>query len=224
MYMRAEDGAAADRMVRLQLERRDITDSRVLAAMRRVPRTLFVPEGSRGEAWEDHPIPIGHGQTISQPYMVAFMTQALELRGRERVLEVGTGSGYQAAVLAALCAEVYSIERIGELSAAAARALRMADVRNVTLRTGDGCVGWPERAPFDGIIVTAAAPAVPEALRKQLADNGLLVVPVGDWKRTQELRIVRRVGAFFREERSIGCRFVPLIGCEGFPDGRADHR
>ncbi|HEY9593641.1 MAG TPA: protein-L-isoaspartate(D-aspartate) O-methyltransferase, partial [Spirochaetia bacterium] len=217
------ESAAADRMVRLQLERRDITDPRVLAAMRGVPRDLFVPPGSRGDAWEDHPIPIGHGQTISQPYMVAFMTQALELRGHERVLEIGTGSGYQAAVLAALCAEVFSVERIAELAVAAARALRLADVRNVTLRTGDGSAGWPERAPFDGIIVTAAAPAVPEALRVQLADNGLLVVPVGDWRRTQELFVVRRVGAGFRQERSIGCRFVPLIGSEGFPEGRADH-
>jgi protein-L-isoaspartate(D-aspartate) O-methyltransferase len=214
----AEENPAADRMVRLQLERRDITDERVLRAMRTVPRDLFSPAASPGAAWEDHPVSIGHGQTMSQPYMVAFMTQALALRGPEKVLEVGTGSGYQAAVLSELCTAVFSIERIPELAAHAARVLSSLHVRNVTLRTADGSRGWPEHGPFDRIIVTAAAPAVPGALCDQLADNGILVIPVGDWRRVQDIWIVRRAGEFLSQERSIGCRFVPLIGVDGFPE------
>jgi protein-L-isoaspartate(D-aspartate) O-methyltransferase len=208
----------AERMVRLQIESRDIRDPRVLEAMRRVPRHLFVPAGSRATAYEDHPIGIGHKQTISQPYMVAFMTDALELRGGERVLEIGTGSGYQAAVLAELCREVCTVERIPQLAAAAAETLRSLGYTNVSLRTGDGCEGWPERAPFDRILVAAAAPAVPEALRAQLADNGVMVIPVGDWRRTQEIVVARRTAGAVAIERSIGCRFVPLIGRGGFPE------
>jgi protein-L-isoaspartate(D-aspartate) O-methyltransferase len=213
-----EQNAAAERMVKLQLEKRDIRDARVLDAMRRVPRHLFVPPGSRSLAYEDHPIPIGQGQTISQPYMVAFMTQALELRGGERVLEIGTGSGYQTAILAEICREVFSIERIHELAEAAESALTALGYRNIRLLVGDGSEGWPAQAPFDGILVAAAAPSIPQKLRDQLADNGVMVIPVGDWRRTQEILVARRTGGTVTIERSIGCRFVPLIGAGGFPE------
>jgi protein-L-isoaspartate(D-aspartate) O-methyltransferase len=213
-----EENPAAQRMVRLQIENRDVRDPRVLDAMKRVPRHLFVPPGSRATAYEDHPVSIGHRQTISQPYMVAFMTEALELNGNEKVLEVGTGSGYQTAILAELSREVYSVERIPELAAAARQALMTLGYQNVCLRTGDGSEGWPEQAPFDRVLVAAAAPAVPDALRAQLADNGVMVIPVGDWRRTQEIVVARRTGAAIRIERSIGCRFVPLIGRGGFPE------
>lgn len=209
--------AAAERMVRLQLKTRDIVDSRVLDAMCRVPREAFVPPGSRASAYEDCPLPIGHHQTISQPYMVAFMTQALALGGRERVLEVGTGSGYQAAVLAELSAQVYSVERIPELAAMARRAVESLGYCNVSIRVGDGSEGWPEEAPFDRILVGAAAPAVPPVLGEQLADNGILVVPVGDWRQTQIVMLVRKTGRTLVVEQTIGCRFVPLIGTGGFP-------
>jgi protein-L-isoaspartate(D-aspartate) O-methyltransferase len=213
-----EENPAAQRMVRLQIENRDIRDPRVLDAMRWVPRHLFVPVGSRATAYEDHPVSIGHRQTISQPYMVAFMTDALELRGGEKVLEIGTGSGYQTAILAELSREVYSVERIPELAEAARQVLESLGYRNVNLRTGDGCEGWPESAPFDRILVAAAAPDVPESLRSQLADNGVMVIPVGDWRRTQEIVVARRTGAVIAIEHSIGCRFVPLIGRGGFPE------
>jgi protein-L-isoaspartate(D-aspartate) O-methyltransferase len=213
-----EQNAAAERMVKLQLEKRDIRDARVLDAMRRVPRHLFVPPGSRSLAYEDHPIPIGQGQTISQPYMVAFMTQALELRGGERVLEIGTGSGYQTAILAEICREVFSIERIHELAEAAESALTALGYRNIRLLVGDGSEGWPAQAPFDGILVAAAAPSIPQKLRDQLADNGVMVIPVGDWRRTQEILVARMTGGTVTIERSIGCRFVPLIGAGGFPE------
>ncbi len=208
----------AERMVRLQIQNRDITDARLLEAMRTVPRHAFVPPGSRVSAYGDYPVPIGHGQTISQPYMVAFMTQLLCLRGREKVLEVGTGSGYQTAVLAALAAHVCTVERIPELAAAAEKTLRELGVTNVSFRTGDGGDGWAEEAPFDCVIITAAAPAVPAALRAQLADNGVMVLPVGDWRRSQTIVTVRRTGGSFISQESIGCRFVPLIGQGGFPD------
>jgi len=213
-----EQNAAAQRMVKLQIEKRDIRDTRVLEAMRSVPRHLFIPSGSRSLAYEDHPVPIGQGQTISQPYMVAFMTQALELRGGERVLEIGTGSGYQTAILAELCREVFSIERIPELAAAAENALANLWYMNIRLRVGDGSEGWPEHAPFDGILVAAAAPSIPQRLRDQLADNGVMVIPVGDWRRVQEILVARRSGGTVTVERSIGCRFVPLIGTGGFPE------
>jgi protein-L-isoaspartate(D-aspartate) O-methyltransferase len=212
------NNAAAERMVKLQIENRDVRDARVLEAMRRVPRHLFVPPGSRSLAYEDHPVSIGAGQTISQPYMVAFMTQALELRGGERVLEVGTGSGYQTAILAELCRTVFSVERIPELAAAAESSLSALGYRNISLRVGDGSEGWPEHAPFDGILVAAAAPSIPRGLRDQLADNGVMVIPVGDWRRTQEILVARRAGGTVTVERSIGCRFVPLIGAGGFPE------
>jgi protein-L-isoaspartate(D-aspartate) O-methyltransferase len=214
--IRWEKNSPAERMVKLQIENRDVRDERVLAAMKVIPRHLFVPPGSRHGAYGDYPVAIGHGQTISQPYMVAFMTQALSLRGPERTLEIGTGSGYQTAVLSELCAEVYTIERIAPLAEAAERTLATLGITNVFFRTGDGGAGWPERAPFDRIIVTAAAPAIPAVLAGQLADNGILVVPVGDWRRSQVVMVVKRIGSSFVSEESIGCRFVPLIGCGGF--------
>jgi protein-L-isoaspartate(D-aspartate) O-methyltransferase len=213
-----EQNNPAERMVRLQVEPRDVRDQRVLSAMRSVPRHLFVPPGSREAAYEDHPIAIGYGQTISQPYIVAFMTEALELRGGERVLEVGTGSGYQTAILAELCAEVFSVERIPELADRARGILAEQGYSNVSVRTGDGSEGWPEKAPFDAIMVTAAAPEVPAALRDQMADNGLLVIPVGDIRGAQELVVLRRVGSSISVSASIGCRFVPLLGRGGFPE------
>ena len=213
-----ERNEAAARMVKLQIENRDVRDSRVLEAMRRIPRHLFVPPGSRALAYDDSPLPIGQRQTISQPYIVAFMTQALDLRGGERVLEIGTGSGYQTAVLAELCREVFSIERIPELAEAAGNTLAALGYANVMLRVGDGSEGWLNAAPFDAILVTAAAPLIPPALRNQLADNGVMVVPVGDWRRSQEIMVARRNGGAVTVERSIGCRFVPLIGTGGFPE------
>ena len=163
-------------------------------------------------------MPIGRGQTISQPFMVALMSEALGLHGSERVLEVGTGSGYQAAVLGELAAEVFSVERIAELAGTAARTLEDLGCANVTVVIGDGCRGLLEHAPFDAILVAAAAPSVPAALRDQLADGGILVVPIGESAAVQVLTIVRRTGARFTSEEGTGCRFVPLIG-EGAFDG-----
>ncbi len=217
-----ESSEPAERMVRLQIESRQVTDRRVLDAMRRVPRHLFVPSGGRAAAYEDRPVSIGHGQTISQPYIVAFMIELLELRGSERVLEVGTGSGYQTAILSELSAQVYSVERIAPLAERARDTLVELGCTNVWIRLGDGSVGWREEAPFDRIVVAAAAPAIPEALREQLADNGVLVMPVGDLRGTQDLVVARRVGASVSVRQSIGCRFVPLVGRGGFADGGPD--
>jgi protein-L-isoaspartate(D-aspartate) O-methyltransferase len=213
-----DPNASAQRMVRLQIESRQVTDPRVLEAMRRVPRDRFVPPGSRGAAWDDHPVGIGHGQTISQPYIVAFMSELLELRGPERVLEVGTGSGYQTAVLCELCAFVVSVERIPELAERARTVLQDLGYGNATVRVGDGSLGWPEEAPFDRILVAAAAPNVPAGLCAQLVDNGLIVMPVGDLRGAQELVVARRSGASISLRTSIGCRFVPLLGAGGFPE------
>ena len=204
--------------MRRQIEPRGVRDARVLDAMRRVPRDRFVPEAHRADAWADRPVPIGRGQTISQPFMVALMSEALGLHGGERVLEVGTGSGYQAAVLGELAAEVFTVERIAELAGAAARTLEELGYANVTVVVGDGCRGLREHAPFDAILVAAAAPSVPPALREQLADGGVLVVPIGESAAVQVLTVVRRAGARFTSEEGTGCRFVPLIG-EGAFDG-----
>ncbi|HSB60975.1 MAG TPA: protein-L-isoaspartate(D-aspartate) O-methyltransferase [Vicinamibacteria bacterium] len=165
-------------MVEEQIAAREVRDARTLAAMRKVPRHLFVPAASVREAYEDHPLPIGHGQTISQPYIVAFMTEALGLEGGETVLEVGTGSGYQAAVLAEIAARVYTIEIVAPLAEEAAERLRRLGYANVQVRAGDGYLGWPEAAPFDAVIVTAAAPRIPEPLKAQLRDGGRLILPV----------------------------------------------
>ncbi|MGP9833009.1 protein-L-isoaspartate(D-aspartate) O-methyltransferase [Marinobacter sp. NSM] len=204
-------------MVRYQLAGRGIFDSRVLEAMDRVPRERFIPEHLAGEAYEDYPLPIGWGQTISQPYIVALMAQALQLEGRERVLDIGTGSGYAAAVLASLALEVFSIERIPELAEQARRNLEQAGFSQVHVHCGDGTLGWPEAAPFDGICVAAGAPAVPETLKQQLAVGGRLIIPVGSEHSVQRLVcITRRTDADFEREDFGDVRFVPLLGEQGW--------
>lgn len=204
-------------MVARQLRARDISDERVLEAMERVPRELFVPEHERGHAYADAALPIGHGQTISQPYMVARITEALALRPGERVLDVGTGSGYQAAVLAELGAEVVTIERIPELAESARASLAAAGYPQVDVRVGDGTLGVAELAPFDAIAVAAAAPAFPETLYEQLRPRGRLVVPVGG-EHVQRLEVIVRSPEGPAVVHSVPCRFVPLRGQEGFAD------
>jgi protein-L-isoaspartate(D-aspartate) O-methyltransferase len=196
-------------MVEEQLRALDISSPRVLEAMRRVPRHLFVPEPVRSEAYGDRPLPIGHDQTISQPYIVAFMTQALELEPSHRVLEIGTGSGYQAAVLAELAQTVYTIEIVAPLAERARRSLTMLGYRNIDVRTGNGYLGWPERAPFDRIIVTAAPPDIPSALVEQLKVGGLMAIPVGTT--SQELRILRRTKSGLDTLKTLPVRFVPMV-------------
>ncbi len=209
--------AARAEMVERQLRRRGITDGRVLAAMRRVPRELFVPERLVARAYDDGALPIGHRQTISQPFVVATICSLLALEGHERVLDVGTGSGYQAAVLAELAAEVVTIERVAALANEARTKLAASGYANVDVHVGDGSLGVPERAPFDGIAVAAAAPTVPPALYAQLAEGGRLVLPRGSrWG--QELVLVERGPDRPIERTSIPCRFVPLLGDEGFGD------
>ena len=198
-------------MVRNQLEPRGIADERVLQAMREVPRHAFVPAEWRHEAYGDHPIPIAEAQTISQPYMVALMIEHLRLRGRERVLEIGTGSGYQAAVLSRLAAEVYTVECFPSLAAGARLVLQRLGYENVWVVHADGCRGHVERAPYHGIIVAAAAPFIPAPLWSQLADGGRLVIPVGG-SEGQRLIIVTRQADTFIEEITVPCRFVPLLG------------
>jgi protein-L-isoaspartate(D-aspartate) O-methyltransferase len=202
-------------MVERQLRRRGIADERVLEAMGEVPREAFVPEGLRGRAYADSALPIGEGQTISQPWIVAAVCQALGLEGRERVLEVGSGSGYSAAVLSGLAAEVIGIERHESLAADARRALDGLGVENVELLVGDGTRGVPERAPFDSIAVHATAPAPPQTLLAQLTDGGRLVVPIVA-EGADLLTLFRRAGSELRREEIAPCRFVPLIGEEGF--------
>ena len=201
---------ARERMVREQIEARGVTDARTLAAMRAVERHRFVPPELADLAYADHPLPIGSGQTISQPYIVAVMTEALALHGGEKVLEIGTGSGYQAAVLAAIGAKVYTIEIVPALADEARARLARLGYRAVQVRQGNGWKGWPEEAPFDAILVTAAAPEVPEALRRQLRDGGRLVLPVGE--ADQELRVLTRQGDAYHEQRLFPVRFVPLVG------------
>jgi protein-L-isoaspartate(D-aspartate) O-methyltransferase len=217
--MEADNGlrSARLRMVDEQLRARDIVDERVLAAMERVPRELFVPEGERHRAYADAALPIGHGQTISQPYMVARICEALSLTGDERVLDVGTGSGYQAAVLAELGAAVHTIERIPELAEQARENLAAAGYEQVQVHVGDGTLGLPEEAPFEAIAVAAAAPGLPRRLYDQLEPRGRLVVPVGGrWG--QRLEVIVRSPEGPAIVRSVPCRFVPLVGAEGFED------
>lgn len=197
------------RMVEEQLAARDIRDPRVLEVMRRIPRHEFVPEDYRDQAYIDAPLPIGEGQTISQPYIVAFMTQALDVQPEHRVLEIGTGSGYQAAVLASLAKTVYTIEIVPSLAERARNTLDRLGFKNVHVRTGDGYLGWPEEAPFDRVMVTAAPPAVPKALVDQLKVGGLMAIPVGT--DVQELRILRRTEGGTETLDTLPVRFVPMV-------------
>jgi protein-L-isoaspartate(D-aspartate) O-methyltransferase len=208
---------ARQNMVINQIQARGIKDPRLLKAMAKVPRHLFVDEALQGQAYNDYPLPIGEKQTISQPYIVALMTEALELTLDDRVLEVGTGSGYQTAILAELCAKVYSIERIQSLVAKARKIFDQLGYLNIVVTIGDGTMGWKEYAPFDAILVTAGAPEVPKPLMEQLADGGRLVVPVGDHY-SQDLIKVVRTKDDFQQFNLGGCRFVDLIGEHGWKD------
>ncbi|HTW89312.1 MAG TPA: protein-L-isoaspartate(D-aspartate) O-methyltransferase [Candidatus Binataceae bacterium] len=208
---------ARERMVIEQLQRRGITDPRVLGAMRAIPRHRFVLPEYAEHAYDDGPLPIGDEQTISQPYMVALMTQVAAPRADERVLEVGTGSGYQAAVLCQLAAHVFSIERIPLLHERASRILQEIGIGNCTLRVGDGSDGWAEEAPFDIIVVTAAMPGIPRPLLEQLAPAGRLVAPIGE-DELQSLVRIGRSGGRWREEYFGECRFVKMSGRHGFSD------
>jgi len=211
----SEYASLREAMVANQIEMRDVRDPRVLAVLRAVPRHRFVPAYQAESAYRDSPLPIGEGQTISQPYIVALMTEMLELKGDERVLEIGTGSGYQAAILGQLAAEVISVERFASLAEEARARLAELEYDNVRVEVGDGSLGWPEEAPYDAIIVTAASPSVPPPLEEQLAEGGRLVVPTGQrW--TQSLVRVRRQGGRLKRETTIGVAFVPLIGKHGW--------
>jgi protein-L-isoaspartate(D-aspartate) O-methyltransferase len=211
---------ARERMVQSQLQARDISDARVLAAMRQVPRHKFVPEQYREMAYADAPLSIGHGQTISQPYIVALMTQLLELDPHDRVLEIGTGSGYQAAILSHLAGEVYTLERIPELARQAEGRLESLGYTDVHVILSDGTAGSPENGPFQAILVTAAAPRVPEPLKAQLTNGGRLVIPVGA-RFSQTLERWRREGEDFKREQIAPVAFVPLIGKHGW-EGEAE--
>jgi len=206
------------RMVETQIEARGISDARVLRAMDVIPRHLFVDEGLIEQAYNDSPLPIGEHQTISQPYIVALMTQALELKGRERVLEIGTGCGYQTAVLASLADRVFSMERIASLAASARKILDKLNFFNVAIRVGDGSYGWREEAPFDAIITTAGAPEIPQYLVEQLAAGGRMVVPVGgrDVQTLYKLTRSAENPQEIKKEDLGGCRFVSLIGESGW--------
>ncbi len=204
-----------ERMVEEQIRARGIKDELVLEAVKKVPRHQFVNESLVGEAYNDYPLPIPGGQTISQPYMVAMMTECLGLKGGERLLEVGTGSGYQAAVLAEIAYKVYSIERDPHLARMARELLSKLNYKNVVIKVGDGTLGWREFAPFDGIIVTAGSPVVPKPLQDQLKDGGRLIVPVGS-SAFQNLMCVEKRGAKIKNRKICGCTFVPLIGDHGW--------
>ena len=206
-----------ERMVQRQIAGRGVTSEKVLDAMRKVPRERFLPVGQGVWAYDDSPLPIGEGQTISQPYIVAYMAEGLALKGGEKVLEIGTGSGYAAAVLAEIASEVYTIERIEGLASMARTVLDDLGYDNVHVRHGDGTLGWPEQAPFDGIVVAAGGPEIPETLKRQLKVGGRLVIPVGKSKAYQELVQVTRVEETeFDIEDLVAVRFVPLVGEEGW--------
>lgn len=201
--------AKREQMVEGQIARRGVRDKKVLEAMRKVKRHLFVPEGLRASAYQDSPLPIGHNQTISQPYIVAYMTEALRLGPDDRVLEIGTGSGYQAAVLAEIVKEVYSIEILKPLAGSARSRLEGMGYENIEIKWGDGYKGWPEFAPYDAVIVTAAPPQVPEELKSELKIGGRMVVPVGSY--FQELYLITRTDSGFIEKRLMPVRFVPMV-------------
>jgi protein-L-isoaspartate(D-aspartate) O-methyltransferase len=204
-------------MVESQLRRRGIMDKDVLDAMATVPRHEFVPSDLRSRSYEDAPLPIGEGQTISQPYIVAAMTAALRLSGSEKVLEIGTGCGYQAAILSVLAREVFTVECRASLATLAARRLARLGYANVHVHCGDGTLGLPDLAPFDAILVAAAAPSVPPPFHAQLSEGGRLILPVGDAE-IQELQFFERRGGAFHAQTLEGCRFVPLVGCHGWKD------
>jgi len=208
---------ARERMLKNQLITRGISDQRVLEAMGNIPRDRFVEEALAGEAYNDHPLPIGRKQTISQPYMVALMTEALKLTGKEKTLEIGTGSGYQTAILAALSKKVYTIERIRGLMVKARDILAELDYHNISFKAFDGTLGWKEYEPYDAIIVTAGAPKIPLPLLDQLAEGGRLVIPVGN-KCSQELiKLTKKKGNYIQEKLG-GCRFVDLVGVHGWDE------
>ena len=206
-----------ERMVKEQIIARGVKDERVIDAMMKVPRHLFVDKTYYHQSYNDYPLPIGNGQTISQPYMVAVMTELLELKGNESVLEIGTGSGYQTAILALLCARVFTIERISELSFRARKILNELGFNNINFLIGDGSVGWPDFAPYDGIIVTAGAPDVPRELIDQLSEKGRMVIPIGG-EYMQTLNVIKKhKGSILRKEL-FECTFVPLVGKEGWEE------
>jgi len=207
-----------EEMVNKQIRRRGIKSEAVLAAMLKVPRHEFIPLNNRMDAYGDYPLPIGHNQTISQPYIVALMTELLNLNGSEKVLEIGTGSGYQAAVLSCLAAEVHTVERHNSLAENAQQTLHRLGYTNVIVHSGDGSLGWVDEAPYQGILVTAAAPSVPEPLKEQLDEGGRLVIPVGVY-RSQVLLILTRRGDVFESEPIIPVAFVPLLGKLGWQEG-----
>jgi len=211
-----EYSSKRQRMIETQLIPRGIKDPRVIAAMRKVPRHLFLDEALWPEAYEDHPVPIGEKQTISQPFIVAIMTEALKLNGTEKILEIGTGSGYQAAVLAELAEQVYSIERLPSIAKRARRILDELKYANIVITIGDGTLGWKEHSPYDGIIVTAASPYPPKTLLEQLKVGGRLIIPIGD-EFTQDLTLyIRDSDKDYSKESYGGCRFVKLIGEQGW--------
>ncbi len=205
-----ETSKSRSEMVSRQIAARGVKDERVLEAMRRVPRHLFVPKDQVAQAYDDHPLPIGSGQTISQPYVVAFMTEQLLLTGRERVLEIGTGSGYQTAILSALAAKVYTIEIRPELAAQALERLKSLRISNVEVRAADGYRGWPEASPFDAILVTAAPEKIPPPLLDQLAVGGRMIIPVGRFY--QELKVIEKTATGLAERSVLPVRFVPFVG------------
>ena len=207
---------ARKRMVEQQITNRGITDQRVIDAMLVVPRHLFVEPGLKDQAYSDFPLPIGHKQTISQPFIVAYMTEALKLQGKERVLEIGTGSGYQAAVLSRVARQVYSVERVADLARNARKALDLCNAYNVHIRVNDGTCGWEDQGPFDAIITTAGSPSVPETLKQQLEIGGRMIIPVGTLGQQILYRITRMTADTYNEEQLIDCRFVPLIGRHGW--------
>ncbi len=214
-----EYAIARRRMVERQIVAKGIQDPLVIEAMKRVPRHRFVEEALWSQAYGDYPLPIGDKQTISQPFMVALMTQALELRGGEKVLEIGTGSGYQAAILSQIASRVYSVERISRLARRARQVLDEIGCTNVNIKLSDGTIGWESEAPFDGIVVTAGSPKVPSHYLEQLTIGGRLIIPVGG-RGSQVLKcIVRQSSDEFKEENLLGCRFVPLIGKDGWSEG-----
>jgi protein-L-isoaspartate(D-aspartate) O-methyltransferase len=208
-------GTVRERMVQEQLLGRDIIDVRTIAAMSEVPRHCFVDDAQRGRAYGDHPLPIEAGQTISQPYIVAYMTQALQLQGDEKVLEIGTGSGYQAAVLSRLCRQVYTVERINSLLAGARKTFDKLRYYNIRAKLDDGTLGWPENGPYDAIVVTAGGPSIPGPLVDQLADRGRLIIPVGD-QYVQELQLLVKEEGQVEINNLASVRFVDLVGEHGW--------